>query len=57
MGPRGFTSSGVSPIGDIGGNGLTTLRRRLALLYPGQDCLDIQTGGGEVSIRLSLPPR
>jgi hypothetical protein len=41
--------------GDIGGNGLTTLRRRLALLYPGQDCLDIQTGGGEVSIRLSLP--
>lgn len=45
------------PEGDIGGNGLTTLRRRLALLYPGQDCLEIQTGGGEVSIRLSLPPR
>ncbi|MEI7710299.1 MAG: histidine kinase [Rhodospirillales bacterium] len=43
--------------GDIGGNGLTTLRRRLALLYPGQDCLEIQTSGGEVSIRLSLPPR
>lgn len=39
----------------FGGCGLENLRRRLALLYPGRDCLRILREGGWVTVQVEIP--
>jgi LytS/YehU family sensor histidine kinase len=41
---------------DAGGHGLESIRRRLALLYPGTHEFALSTAGEQVSIRIHLPP-
>lgn len=42
--------------GDASGVGLDSLKRRLALFYPGDHQFDISTGGDQVVVRIQLPP-
>lgn len=43
--------------GDSSGVGLESVRRRLALLYPGAHQFNLFTGGDQVTVRMQLPPR